>query len=513
MRHRREAIITDEYNAKGENRITLLNLYNGGEPLVRQGSHLTKYTISFHIVFPVIVFIFLGWLFHHYIENSWKQFFSKFRTAMNKNSKKVAEIEEKKHRQFEISTRNMYILITVVGSLTFIVYVLVLDCLALDFRNERVISDIFFKKGSSNDYFFQVDYAIPHIMFAYDAIILFVVLFVLSFAACGYKSWYYVFFGPCCCIVIHSYHIIIGFIHTPHHASGILIFYVVVFLVFFVSYKTAYYNLVHFAMIYNKWKKKSEPDGQEKELENCVGGSLEGEPSSDNSAFFCLFFCTDYRKCCISPKGCDCYKSPLGWLIVICFVLLSFFISGVLVFVVILFLIVPINLAIDDAPNRLLTIHQTILIFITAAITYKLYRGHKDKTILDQLVKANTKRLRNQGGNQQKDEDNQNLNQGGGDGRSPDQVGGDDRGPNQEGGDDQGPDQEGGDGQGPNQGRGDGQGPNRRNSNQPVPVPHDQQSNTTDLKTWESKHNDEQQIEMAGLLLDALLAFKQQGKQ
>ncbi len=46
----------------------------------------------------------------------------------------------------------------------------------------------------------------------------------------------------------------------------------------------------------------------------------------------------------------------------------------------ILFLIVPINLAIDDAPNRLLNINQTILVFTTLAITYKVRAAAQSST-------------------------------------------------------------------------------------------------------------------------------------
>ncbi len=39
--------------------------------------------------------------------------------------------------------------------------------------------------------------------------------------------------------------ILIGYIHAPHHASAILIFYAISVLVLVVTYRAAYYNLVH----------------------------------------------------------------------------------------------------------------------------------------------------------------------------------------------------------------------------------------------------------------------------
>ena len=133
-------------------------------------------------------------------------------------------------------------------------------------------------------------------------------------------------------------------------------------------------------------------------------------------------------------------------------------------YVVILFLIVPINRAIDYAPNHLLTIHETILVFITAAITYNLYFGRKDTTILDQLAKANTERMEKC---QLED-------------REPTPQPGNERPANQPG------------------------------SEPPTTQPEDSQTQLS-AKAWKSKHKSDQQLEMAKLLLDALLALKQQG--
>ena len=523
---------------KGESRGTLETLYKGENPSVKQGKYLTGYTISYHVAFPIIVIVFLGWLFHHSIENNKKNFFSNFRTndehhtliqtaentpsqTSDTESTGSLQSEQAKHWKFEISSRNMYIMIFVFGSLTFIVYMLVLDCLAMGYRNEKVMADIFFVQRLSKNFTlpFEAEYSIPHNMFAYDLTILVVVLILLSSACCGVKRWYYVFLGPCSCIVVHSYHILIGFIHTPYHALGILVFYAIVLLVFVLTYKAAYYNLVHCVLRCINWKKKLQTPAtretqtpeiqtsttrETKTLELQTLATRETQKSATDQKK-CLFtfknciliicdilFCTDFTKCCKVSRNCcmqgGC-KSILYWLITSCLILLSFFISVVLVYVVILFLIVPINLAIDDAPNLLLSIHQTILIFITAAITYKLYKDRKESTVLDQLVKANTERLKNQRGNQQSDENNQHLNQGDGGNRGIEQ-----RNIGNHGVD-----------------RSD-QDPNLRGSNQPQNLIVSHQSNTNNLKTWKNKHKEDQQIEMAGLLLDALLTLKQQGQ-
>ena len=455
MEQKVSARISDVYDAKGESRKTLETFYKGQNPLVIQGKHLTRYTISFHVVFPVLVIVFLGFLFHHLIENYKINFFHHFRVEFgstdddntnnanddnadddntnnanddnadddntnnanddnadddntnnanddnadddntnnanddnadddNTNNANDDNADDERKWKPNISSKNLYIYIAVFGSLTFIVYVLVLDCLAVGYRNTRELGDIFFKQTTRDQFnnesvfYFEAEYAIPHIMFAYDMFICLAVLFGLTCVGCGLKkSWYYVLLGPCSCVVVHSYHILVGYIHAPHHASAILIFYAISVLVFVVTYRTAYYNIVQCAKCCKKgdamccdcWKKRFNSVGKES------GGN-----------------------CCISREftywEAGFGKSLIHNCLLCMLVVLSLIIAGILVYVVILFLIVPINLAIDEAPTRLLNINQMILVFTTLAITYKLYRNKSNGTILDQLVKANTKKLK-----------------------------------------------------------------------------------------------------------------------
>ncbi len=73
MEQKVAARISDVYNAKGKSLETLETFFKGQNPLVTQGEHLTRYTISFHVVFPVLV---IGFLFHHLIENYKINFFT-----------------------------------------------------------------------------------------------------------------------------------------------------------------------------------------------------------------------------------------------------------------------------------------------------------------------------------------------------------------------------------------------------------------------------------------------------
>ena len=57
------------------------------------------------------------------------------------------------------------------------------------------------------------------------------------------------------------------------------------------------------------------------------------------------------------------------------------------------FVLVPINNAVDDALNRVLSINQMILIIIGILITFKIFNSQKSKTFLDYLAKAKTSQL------------------------------------------------------------------------------------------------------------------------
>ncbi len=74
--------------------------------------------------------------------------------------------------------------------------------------------------------------------------------------------------------------------------------------------------------------------------------------------------------------------------------LISLFVAGMFLFLAYLFILVPINNVIDDAPDRILAINQTILILFGAAITYKVVYSKKE-TLFDFLVKVEDKKQTN----------------------------------------------------------------------------------------------------------------------
>ena len=254
MEQKTKARILDSYNAKGESLKTLQRLHKGKNDNVFLGNIVTQYTLSFYILFPVIVVFFLSLLFHHLIDNNQKTFFWHFRT---KYEKEEIEIEEPQNYlnalvNMSVSTRNMYILISIVGSLSFVVYVVVLDCFALGYRLTQVKGEIFFNPNSRTEYDesrmkFEIEFSIPIIMLIYDLLIL-ALITIIPLCKVYHRSlnnWYYFYLGPFSCIIVHSYHILVGFIQSPHHAFAVMIFYAIIVLVFVITYRAAYYNLVH----------------------------------------------------------------------------------------------------------------------------------------------------------------------------------------------------------------------------------------------------------------------------
>ncbi len=400
------ARISDAYSAKGENLITLQRLQQGKNGNVLLGNVVTEYTLSFYIIFPMVVIFLLAILFYHLIENNQKQFFWHFRTTYEKEENVENEAPNKKLNGLEsmsVSTRNMYILISVVGSLSFVVYVFVLDCFALYYRL-NVKKEIFFIPGSKkyneeSKFKFEIEFSIPIIMFVYDLIIMLLIIFIpLVKLCCGcLNKWYYFSLGPFSCIIVHSYHILVGFIHNPHHASAVMIFYAIIVVVFVVAYRTTYYNnLVH---CYKRCSKKKKQDKKEKKpvttripfdsqpstngkdrssgarasrsaiiekeerpKEKCeVPNELtpfiktsdeEGIKSLDTSTLRpteeqSTTDSEDDKK--IKDKKCKCCGFPIC--IFLTFLLLSLLLTIIMVYVMVLFILIPINSAIDDAPE------------------------------------------------------------------------------------------------------------------------------------------------------------------
>ena len=426
MEQKTKARILDSYNAKGESLKTLQRLHKGKNDNVFLGNIVTQYTLSFYILFPVIVVFFLSLLFHHLIDNNQKTFFWHFRT---KYEKEEIEIEEPQNYlnalvNMSVSTRNMYILISIVGSLSFVVYVVVLDCFALGYRLTQVKGEIFFNPNSRTEYDesrmkFEIEFSIPIIMLIYDLLIL-ALITIIPLCKVYHRSlnnWYYFYLGPFSCIIVHSYHILVGFIQSPHHAFAVMIFYAIIVLVFVITYRAAYYNLVHCFKRYRERlldetlkknstsvnsntrleEQKSDDDDTQKgtdrkgvivkdEIQTVVGDDVKLKGTDRKGASVkdeiqpvvgddVTLKGTDPKGASVKDKVantdiiekcpkfcclCSCKISSVTRsyerfpiVIFLTLLLLSLLLSIIMVYVMTLFILIPINSAIDDAPERL----------------------------------------------------------------------------------------------------------------------------------------------------------------
>ncbi len=206
------------------------------------GKSITGYSFAFQMFFPLTIGFFLLCLLHHLIENDSTDFFKKVRAYFKRTQHH--DNHNLENDSIAVSTKNMHIFMLVVCSTTFVVYVIALDIAAICYRLSADIS-----------YQPCLEFAIPFIIFGYDCLILIGLISTVCIAPkkewfeneicciatlllnCAEGKYYYIGIVPLLCIVVHSYHIIIGFILTPRHAGSILIFYVIVLLFFYLTLK------------------------------------------------------------------------------------------------------------------------------------------------------------------------------------------------------------------------------------------------------------------------------------
>ena len=424
------ATIPDDYGAKGESLKTLIQFHNGESVL--RGNLLSRYTFGFHFVFPVLAAIFAMFLAFSVIGNIE---LAKIRLIIDGKKDSSVEREDQTINEAQHSQLNMRIVITVICSYLFLLYVIILDCVAIASRT-MVDKEIFHSPSRKLDESepLRLEFGIPILLFVEDFIVssTIVVIGFIKICRCKKLSWYFVLFGPAMCIVIHSYHILIGFIHSPHHASSVLVFYGLMVIFFIITLKTFYYTFSHWcAVIYKNNPEKSQDQKSDQPKDNsppstpvpspqAIATSLElqsespesqqpivtvqSEETGKNTPTHPQDFAAQHKNdesqepihhqlakkffiCCGCILKCQ-HQCKLSVLIAIAVILALLF-----VFLVYLFVLVPINNAIDDAPSRIVSINQTLGVIIGIFIAFKIFDRKTYKSFLDYLVKARTSQL------------------------------------------------------------------------------------------------------------------------
>ena len=310
--------------------------------------HVSRLTFAYQFVVPIVGFIalFIFWFY-----------FWEARSSPSRRQKlTTGSIDDGNLWTLQRHSANITILSVLIASAIFCLYVIALDVAAIYSAYNTVDDSVKKYYNSDTDNInFSLEFGIVILICVEDCIVLFFMFLAFSFIACtsicyhnlpdAFKySWSWsVYFplGPVTCVVIHAYHILIGFIQAPYHAGSVLIFYGIITLGFVYSYKACYSA---FAYCY---------------FSRNTNDSIDKKYKCD----VCLFFV---------------------------FIIISVIFSLLLVFVVAIFVLVPIDNAIDDTPARLLSIERTVVILLALTLTYKVY-SNRSHTLLTYIVKAKNK--------------------------------------------------------------------------------------------------------------------------
>lgn len=251
-------------------------------------------------------------------------------------------IERHNKRGWEIR-RNIYIIVAM--SLVFSAYVVCLDIVALVYQNQKLEMDFkaWYGYGHKMDVS-NILTTLPILSMIRDALAL--LLFCLSLVVTRYKSTlspkyalYFMLF-PIFILTGHADTIIIGFIHNVYHASAVFILYGIAFAI-------SVSSLRMISVVACKQASKSK----------------ETQFSTERCVFITIFTV----------------------ILIVIFFFFGCFIS--------MYILLPINVAIDDGSNHLITLYQSTAVVFIAYITY-WFLLKDTKSPLDFLIKVRDAKLR-----------------------------------------------------------------------------------------------------------------------
>ena len=310
--------------------------------------HVSRLAFASQVVIPIVSFLFLVACWIYYWEVSHTSL--SLRKKLTRGSGEDMVLWGGSQRD----SVDVTILSMVIGSATFCLYVIALDITAMHNALYTVDADVKkyynFDTGITN---FSLEYFIVFLIFIEDSIVVLVMFVFFWIIVCtsicyhyccsdafkySWSAFVYLTIGPVMCVIIHGNHIIIGFIHSPYHAGSVLIF----------------YGIVILAIVY----------------------------------FYQAFHGT--FKCFIAKIRCCEQKQLSDVCFFLLFAIISIIVSGLLVFIVAFFLLVPIDNAIDDAPSQLFSIERTVVVVLAIIVTCKVY-SRKPETLLSSVVKAKDK--------------------------------------------------------------------------------------------------------------------------
>ena len=307
--------------------------------------------ISAQFVFPFLATVFLLLFFIYIIELEPRNFGRKLNNQINSSVNYIQANGEAK------------ILIILTISVLFNICTIMTDGFALHEYN-KLSAEV--KQYYDQDIIeFRYFYIIPYVMTAFDIFSWLFIIIPISVTAVRYfcrnrnrqgitddnpepdtpTNWsflLYTLLAPISCIATHAYHIIIAFIDNTYHAGSVLLLYITVLFIHVVVFQKIYYYLV-------KWTKSE-----------------------------------DLSSCCDPIKNNKCY-----WLIFLigCYIVGVTTLSVIIGLTVSMLMLLPIDNAIDNAPNNIYAIYQGSVAIIAALVAFQVF-FRETNSLTEVFIKA-----------------------------------------------------------------------------------------------------------------------------
>ncbi len=303
----------DTYDPKAES-IYTLQKWHESQPI-----KVTVYLIVYQILFPLIVLLsslFAIWYFLYTKTHSFKE---RINALANSNSDEGFEMRA-----------NLYIITSM--SIMSSVYAIAMSIVAYNEGNNIENEfKIWFKNWKVGEKIhFGILFSISIVILVENIILLALFSFFMAIKLCRSFSWHlHIFFLllPIITVAIHGNHILIGFIHTPYHANGIGTMYGIIIITCIAILKMVHHNLLN-----DNGNITRTADTAKLQEMNTSSGETQHLLENDDGQY-------KFKK----SKYCLCLFLSMA---VIAVTVLIF------AFIIALYFLLPINVAINEAPNH-----------------------------------------------------------------------------------------------------------------------------------------------------------------
>lgn len=198
-------------------------------------------------------------------------------------------------------------------------------------------------------------------------------------------------FCPMFCIIAHSPYIAVAYLNDGNHASSIFIYYSILIYVFF----GLIWLFVHWCQ-HQLYPKEEVVEGDSTAYQNAETDELQPteetveddgtpDPKKETGKYCCCIKQSNF--CCI--KKCKDRCCTVKTLIIIFLFFAILFLLGIAVLIACYLVLIPINMAVSNAPSRVLSIYQSGGFLIGSIIVYKVidYFYNKKKEEEDEKEK------------------------------------------------------------------------------------------------------------------------------